>query len=71
MACVRPDGSITENAKKMLEVLKEAKTTEEASMAAGQPLFKIRSSLREMIESGLVTEDGDKYRTTEAGLAKL
>ncbi len=71
MACVRPDGSITEAAKKMLEVLREAKTPEEASMAAGQPLFKIRSSLREMVEADLVARDGDNYRVTEAGLAKL
>ncbi len=71
MACVNPDGTITESAKRMLEALKEPLAPDEISMASGQPLFKIRSSLREMVESGLVTEDGEKYKTTDAGLAKL
>ena len=70
MACVNPDGSITSSAKMMLEMLREPLSAEDAAAKSGQPLFKVRSSLREMVESGFVAQDGDLYRTTEAGLAK-
>jgi DNA-binding IclR family transcriptional regulator len=70
MACVNPDGSVTASAKMMLEMLKAPLTAEEASAKSGQPLFKVRSSLREMVEGGLVEQIGEQYRTTESGLAK-
>ena len=70
MACVNPDGSLTSSARQMLQLLKEPHTPEEAATKAGQPLFKVRSSLREMIEAGLVVLDGDRYHLTEIGAAK-
>jgi predicted transcriptional regulator len=71
MACVRPDGSITDSAKAMLESLKTPKSPEEVSMANNLPLFKVRSSFREMLGAGLIVQDGDQYKTSEAGLSKL
>lgn len=70
MACVNPDGSVTASAKLMLDLLREPRTAEDAAAQAGMPLFKVRSSLREMVESGLVEMVGDQYRSTESGLAK-
>ena len=69
MACVNPDGTITGSARAMLSLLAEAMTPEEAAQKSGQPLFKVRSSLREMGEAGLVVAEGDKYRASEKGLA--
>ena len=71
MACVRPDGSITESAKQMLEALRIPRTAEEAASLSGQPLFKVRSSLREMESSGLVVKIDEQYKTTDAGLQRL
>ena len=71
MACVRPDGSITESAKQMLEALRTPRTAEEAASLSGQPLFKVRSSLREMESSGLVVKIDEQYKTTDAGLQRL
>jgi predicted transcriptional regulator len=70
MACINPDGTITESAKGLLRILKEPLALEEISKKSGQPLFKIRSSLREMVGAGLVQEEGEKYVATEEGKKK-
>ena len=67
MGCVNPDGSLTDSARKMLTLLKEPHTPEDAATKAGQPLFRVRASLREMIEAGLVTRSGDVYHVTDRG----
>jgi len=47
-----------------------ALSAEEVSGQLGQPLFRVRSSLREMVEAGLVVVQGDKYEVSEAGKKK-
>lgn len=72
MACINPDGTITGSAKDLLRVIiGEPLTPEEISKQLGQPLFKIRSSLREMVSAGLVNEEGDQYIITEKGKENL
>ena len=71
MACISADGALTESAKAMLEVLKEPLTPEEISARLGQPLYRVRSSLRELAGAGLVNSEGDRYSTTERGKDKL
>ena len=67
MACVNPDGSITESAKALLRSISDPKAPEEIASGVGQPLFKVRSSIREMTEAGLVEKSGDKYVVSEKG----
>ena len=71
MGCVNPDGSLTESARKMLKYLSEPHLPEDAAAALGQPLFKVRASLREMLASGLIAQTGDRYQSTEIGLEKI
>ena len=71
MACVNPDGSITETAKALLRVLESPLTPEEISRQIGQPLFKVRSSLREMTGAELIKEEEGKYLITEKGKEKI
>jgi predicted transcriptional regulator len=71
MACINPDGTITETGKALLRILQEPLTPEEISQKSGQPLFKIRSSLREMAGAGLVREERDKYVAAEEGKKKI
>jgi len=71
MACVNPDGSLSESATKLLAALAVPMTPEEISKAIGQPLFRVRSSLREMSEAGLVAASGEKYSATEAGKSRV
>lgn len=67
MACVNPDGSLSESGRKLLSVLAEPLTPDEVSRQTGQPLFKVRSSLREMVEAGLINEADGRYAVTARG----
>jgi predicted transcriptional regulator len=71
MACVNPDGSVTESAKALLGVLDKPMAPEEISQQIGQPLFKVRSSLREMTGAELIKEEEGKYLITEKGKEKI
>jgi predicted transcriptional regulator len=70
MACVNADGTITATAKALLKSLETPLGVEEIAARLGSPLFKVRSSLREMLEAGLVVVQGDKYQATEEGKKK-
>jgi predicted transcriptional regulator len=70
MACVNADGTITATAKALLRGLETPLGADEVSGRLGQPLFRVRSSLREMVEAGLVVVQGDKYQATEEGKKK-
>jgi len=71
MACIGPDGSITQTARNLLLSLSEAKTVEEISRLVDLPFFRIRSSLRELVGAGLVELTNDQYLITPAGKGKL
>ncbi len=70
MACVSADGTITATAKALLKSIETPLGIEEIAARLGSPLFKVRSSLREMVEAGLVAVQGDKYQATEEGKKK-
>lgn len=63
MACVNDKGSLTESAKKLLTAIKnEYLRPEEISKQIGLPLFKVRSSLRDMKSMGFVIEENETYK---------
>jgi len=68
MACISPDGSPTETGTKMLRALRSGLgSAEEIAQSAGIPLFRVRSGLRELIQAGMVEQNGNEYRITEKG----
>jgi Mn-dependent DtxR family transcriptional regulator len=67
MACVSADGTITPTAKALLKILEAPLGVEEIAARLGSPLFKVRSSLRELAAAGLVAVQSDKYQATEEG----
>jgi predicted transcriptional regulator len=71
MACVSPDGTLSESAKALLKALAKPTAAEEIAKQVGQPLFKVRSSLRELTAAGLVQEKGQDFLITESGKAKI
>lgn len=71
MACINPDGTLTGTAKNILEVASEPRTQKEIAARLEQPLFKIRMRLREMLELGLIAEEGDSYLRTAEGRERL
>lgn len=72
MACIDPDGTLTPTGFLLLKVLGEQPLPpEEIAKHLGEPLFKIRGSLRELAGAELIEEGGGLYRLTEAGRGKL
>jgi predicted transcriptional regulator len=71
MACINPDGTISESARNLLKNLSRPLTAEEIAPLTGQPLFKVRSSLRELVGGGLVLEAEGKFSITENGRGKI
>jgi predicted transcriptional regulator len=71
MPCILPDGSVTESAKKVLSAAMKEKNPEEIAKAAGLPLFRVRSSIRELTEAGFIESRNGKYLTTEGGRKKI
>ncbi|MGB7294231.1 MAG: hypothetical protein WBC70_01450 [Candidatus Aminicenantales bacterium] len=70
MACVNPDGTISPSAKALLKSLESPLGVEEIAARLGSPLFKVRSSLRELIEARLVEVQGEKDLASEEGRKK-
>jgi len=71
MACINPDGSLTDSAQKVLSALKKSSKDTEVASLSNLPVYRVRSSLRELVELGFVDETGDQYSMTKAGETKL
>ena len=66
--CVSPDGKPTKSGIATLSALKSGASTAKAvSDVTGQPLFKVRSGLRELVNAGFVKQVDDKYHLTTEG----
>jgi len=71
MPCIRSDGSLSAAAKKVMAAMENPITLEAVAASSGLPLYQIRSSVRELVEAGLVAVQGDHYVMTEDGRRKL
>ena len=71
MACVNSDGTLTLVARDVLKTLDKPRSVEEIGKIARQPIYRVRASLREMGELGLVADEDDRYIMTETGRAML
>ncbi len=72
MACVNADGTLTGTARRILNVLiVEEKNTDKIAADAGLPMFKVRSLVREMVQSGVIEELDDGYLISDKGRQKL
>jgi len=71
MACINPDGTLTPSAKAILSAVSSPASLEEVAKSTGLPLFRIRSSIREMLEAGLAEEKEGKYAATKLGQEKI
>lgn len=72
MACIDPSGTLTPTGKLLLRGLQEGPLApEDIAKHLGEPLFKVRGSLRELAAAELIGEEGGFYRLTEAGRERL
>lgn len=68
MPCVSSDGKPTSSGMAVLKSLKDAALSpEEISSKTGQPLFRVRSGLRELKNAGFVEEIAEKYTLSKNG----
>ena len=67
MACINPDGTVTPSARNILRATQSPLTPAGIAAATGLPLYRIRSSLRELVQASLLREEGERYVLTEAG----
>jgi len=68
MPCVSADGKPTSSGMAVLEAIKDgAVSPEQIASKTGQPLFRVRSGLRELKNAGLVEETGDKFGLSTTG----
>ncbi len=67
MACVKPDGTLEPAARALLLALRTPRTADELAQEIKYPLYRVRSTLRELAEHGLACEDGGRFTLTAAG----
>ncbi len=71
MGCINPDGTTDPAARTLLQALQTPRNPEELAAAAGLPLYRIRSGLRDLGRAGLVEEASGKFVLTAAGRARV
>jgi hypothetical protein len=72
MPCTTPDGKPTSTGMATLKSLADgALIPEEVAARTGQPLFKVRSGLRELKNAGLIVEKEEKYQLSKTGEATI
>ena len=72
MACIDSDGTLTITAKFLLKQLnQEPLPPEDIAKALGEPLFKTRGNLREIMGAGLIGEEDGLFHLTELGKERL
>jgi predicted transcriptional regulator len=71
MACINPDGTLTPTAQAVITALKTPCTPVDLAQVTGLPIYRIRSTIRELIEAGLVFESNGRYKLTESNKKRL
>jgi hypothetical protein len=64
MPCIGPDGTLTKSAEVIINALGVPLRPDELSKETGIALYLVRSALRELVEAGLVRQEGDMYKRT-------
>jgi len=71
MACVNADGSLTPIAQKVLSAILEPVIPMQIQQTSGLPIYRVRASLRELMDLGLVEQHGENYQITDLGKTYL
>ena len=71
MPCVKPDGTLEPMAQAILRALRTPRTAEGVCDHLRLPLYRVRSTVRELVEAGLVVDADGTLRLTNAGAARI
>jgi predicted transcriptional regulator len=69
--CVKPDGTIEPMAQAILRALRTPRTAEGVCEHLRLPLYRVRSTVRELLEANLVTETAGEYALTVVGAERV
>lgn len=67
MPCVKPDGTLEPLAQAIVRALRAPRTVEGVCEHLRIPLYRVRSTMRELLEAGLVAESDGVYGLTDSG----
>jgi predicted transcriptional regulator len=71
MPCINSDGTLTEAAVTLMSVMVEHHSLEEVASITDIPLYLVRATARDLIDTRLATEQDGAYRITKLGSEKL
>ncbi len=71
MACVKPNGELTPAALEVLVRIASSASDQEVADAVARPVHQARAILRELIKADMAARDGELYRITPAGRARI
>jgi predicted transcriptional regulator len=71
MPCVKPDGTLEPMAQAIVRALSTPRTVEGVCDHLRLPLYRVRSTMRELSEAGLVAESDGVYGLTDSGRRRV
>ena len=71
MACLPSDDILGSTGVSVLLTLSIATTLEDAAQQTGLPLFRVRGTVRRLLEAGLTNQVGQMFEITPAGIETL
>jgi len=71
MPCVWPDGTLSSSGRLLLTSVGPDSTAEDVAATTGIPLYRVRSSLRQLLAAGFISEQGGHFKQTREGVEKV
>jgi hypothetical protein len=71
MPCVKPDGTLEPMAQAIVRALRTPRTIEGVCDHLRLPLYRVRSTVRELVEAGFVCETAGQYALTAVGVERV
>ena len=71
MPCVKPDGTLEPMAQAIVRALRTPRTIEGVCEHLRLPLYRVRSTMRELAEAALVAETNGVYALTDTGRSRV
>lgn len=71
MACINPDGTLTDTAVTLMRVMADHHSLEEVASATEIPLYLIRATARDLLDARLAVERDNLYYLTDDGAERL
>jgi hypothetical protein len=71
MGCINPDGTFTQPALKLLAAIDHPMTEEEIVKIVKRPVYRVRISLRDLVEMGMLRKIDDRFEIATDGEKKL